>query len=469
MDPQDFIKVGERTFKLDDQIIFANFSGDHNPIHVDLVEVRKTTMGECIVHGMNGLLWALECLSHACGRVPVKFKIKFQKPLSIDSRLICLWNELKRNVKIQTEENETLFSLHYEEFIDENERITNVPITLTDRLKSPIETDLKNWEEEPHCVMKYGGDATLAETLYPELSRKIGANRVYEISLLSNIVGMQIPGLHSLFLSAVIEFGNNNILICPFFRVDKIDRRFGIIDLEYFGNNLTCRLKALERPHYKTRTCSEIKGKIPRSLVLDRKKILIIGGSRGIGAAVAQVASILGADTTITYNAGASDARRLCADIQAFTMRNVGMMKLDITDMRQIEALKFDYDVLFFFASPKIMATQGEFDLDLFDNFYKIYCKSFQIIARYFHQGGGSLIYWPSTIFLSQDINNFKEYTLAKSIGERVCNSLQRETKMKIIVERLDKIETDQTISLIKEPMLDSIDVAIDITKISMR
>ena len=125
-----------------------------------------------------------------------------------------------------------------------------------------------------------------------------------------------------------------------------------------------------------------------------------------------------------------------------------------------------DYDFLFFFASPRIIETQGEFDINLFDNFYQIYCKSFYILAKNFHSGGGSLIYWPSTIFLSEGSTNFEEYTLAKSIGEKICNYLQAETQMKIVVQRLDKTETDQTMGLIKEPMKDSVDVAINITKL---
>ena len=47
-----------------------------------------------------------------------------------------------------------------------------------------------------------------------------------------------------------------------------------------------------------------------------------------------------------------------------------------------------------------------------------------------------------------------------------MCNSLNSETQMRIIFERLEKTETDQTLSLIKEPMQDSVDVAINITKL---
>ena len=61
-----------------------------------------------------------------------------------------------------------------------------------------------------------------------------------------------------------------------------------------------------------------------------------------------------------------------------------------------------------------------------------------------FSNCGGSLIYWPSTIFLEQEVTGFNEYILAKEIGEKVCKNLEYKTNMKIIIERLEKIQTDQ-------------------------
>ena len=103
--------------------------------------------------------------------------------------------------------------------------------------------------------------------------------------------------------------------------MDHIDDRFGIINLDYFGSNINCKLKTLIRPHHKIKKCSEIERKIPQSLSLN-DFILIIGGSRGIGAALAQVVAILGANVTITYNTGIDDARKLRDDISLYWTKN---------------------------------------------------------------------------------------------------------------------------------------------------
>ena len=89
------------------------------------------------------------------------------------------------------------FSLFYENPQDKAERFTNVPINLKDKLKFPMENDINNLVKENKVLMKYGGEVSFAESLYPNLSKKIGSNTVYEISLLSNIIGMQVR-LHSL-------------------------------------------------------------------------------------------------------------------------------------------------------------------------------------------------------------------------------------------------------------------------------
>ena len=51
----------KRAFNLDDQHIFAEVSGDYNPIHIDPIYARRTNYGKPVVHGINLLLWALDC------------------------------------------------------------------------------------------------------------------------------------------------------------------------------------------------------------------------------------------------------------------------------------------------------------------------------------------------------------------------------------------------------------------------
>ena len=46
---------------------FARLSGDFNPPHVDPVAARRSPFGTNLVHGVHGLMWALDSLSAKIG------------------------------------------------------------------------------------------------------------------------------------------------------------------------------------------------------------------------------------------------------------------------------------------------------------------------------------------------------------------------------------------------------------------
>ena len=461
-----YIRIGGRDFSLSDQLDFSDLSGDINPIHIDPLEARKTIAGECVVHGVNGVLWALECLLNRHGSIPKNLKIDFLKPIYIGIQVICFWSELEKTIKIVSEKDDVLVLIRYDDFINGSSHLENFPLPTLVELQSPKTISFNNLDLGAKYKSEYGGQSVRVRTLYGQLSQYLGANTVYEVSVLSNIVGMQTPGLHSLFSKLEISFVDHEGSVAPFYQVTNKDERFGLIELIYTGCNLTSRIVAFERPHHESKKCFEIEGLIPASINLKEKRILIIGGSRGIGAAFARVSSMLGADVTITYSAGAIDAQNVCADIKSHCNSIVKVISLDVTSPSEIESFNFDFDILCYFASPKISRTKGDFALSTFDNFYTFYCKSFEKIALQFSNSGGALIYWPSTMFLEQKIKGFNEYILAKEIGEKVCKNLEDETNLKIITERLDKTKTDQTLSVMRQPLLDAVSVSINIAKL---
>ena len=463
---ESYIQIGKRTFSLTDQLDFADLSGDNNPIHIDPLEARKTIGGACIVHGVNGFLWVLECLVSTYNFVPKNLKIDFLKPIYVDTHVICFWSKLEKTIKIVNEEADAVVSISYDDFIIDSSHLGNFLLPKLVELSSPKRTSFNNLDLGTKYKSEYGGKIVKVETLFSHLSSYLGDNTVYEVSILSNIVGMQVPGLHSLFSKLEISFIDHPGCITPFYQVTKKDERFGLIELEYTGSNFTSKIVAFERPHYESKKCSEIKELIPALKNLKNKKILIIGGSRGIGAACARVSSMLGADVTLTYSVGASDAQYVCADIKSYCNRIVKTIPLDINNPCDIESLDLNYDILCYFASPKISQTKGDFSLQTFDKFYTFYCKSFEKIAMQFSNCGGSLIYWPSTVFLEQEVTGFNEYILAKEIGEKVCKNLEYKTNMKIIIERLEKIQTDQTLSVMRQPLLDAVSVSINIANL---
>ena len=82
--------LARRIFTESDQIIFGKFSGDINPIHLDEVEARKRISGQRVVHGIHGMLWALESLAGVGGAVS-SLRAQFIKPVFLNEEVVCRW------------------------------------------------------------------------------------------------------------------------------------------------------------------------------------------------------------------------------------------------------------------------------------------------------------------------------------------------------------------------------------------
>tara|TARA_B110001450_G_scaffold252702_1_gene274923 strand:+ start:225 stop:1733 length:1509 start_codon:yes stop_codon:yes gene_type:complete len=462
----DILIIGKRRFSLQDQLNFADYSGDRNPIHIDTIDARKTLIGYCVVHGINGLLWALECVIKQ-SKINFKYvKVVFIKPIPINTLVTCLWNPSERNIQLVSKHNSIFYSIFYDAFQEFESKKKNHILPVLNIKETPTVIDLGELSMEKNYQNKFGGNSKKGDQHYFELSNALGSDLMYEISLLSNIVGMQIPGLHSLFLECEIFLLDEKICSNPYYKITKKDERFGLINLEYVGCNLRSRMKTIERPHYQPKTIDEISKKVPKSIDLQNRKILVIGGSRGIGAAFAKVASILGADLSITFASGCVDANNVATEINSFCEKVVTILPLDVNSSSDIDNTSFEYDTLLYFASPKISPTEYGFDQDLFESFYTYYCKSFEAIAKRFSEQGGLTVYWPSSIFLDDSNDKFQEYVAAKSIGEKICEKLSVTTNLTVFFPRLTKISTDQTLSLMPENNSDAVDVAIDIAKL---
>jgi len=461
----DIIIAGKRKFSLKDQVTFADYSGDFNPIHVDPIAARKTLIGHCVVHGINGLLWALECvMKHS--KINIKsVRVKFSQPIPLDTLVICSWKPNERTIHLVSERRSTYYSISYD-LLEGYEKADGYVLPLLDIKENPTVINFSELSTDKKYLNKFGGNFKNGDQNYCELRSALTNEVVYEICLLSNIVGMQVPGLHSLFLECEIFLFDEKICGNPYYQIINKDERFGIINLEYVGCQLRSKMTTIERPHYQPKSIDAISKKVPKSIDLRNRKILVIGGSRGIGAEFTKVASILGADLCITYFSGYTEANNVVTEIHSYCKSVVKILQLDVTSLSDIDKITFEYDTLVYFATPKILPTNNGFDRNLFETFYTFYCKSFEAIAKRFSDQGGLTVYWPSTIFLDGNNAKFQEYIAAKSIGEKICERLSLTTDLTVFFPRLAKVSTDQTLSLMRENNLDAVDVAIDIARL---
>jgi len=76
------------------------------------------------------------------------------------------------------------------------------------------------------------------------------------------------------------------------------------------------------------------------------------------------------------------------------------------------------------------------------------------------------IVFYPSTISIDEKTQGLIEYIMAKVAGEYLCESINAEEQsLNIIVERLPRLQTDQTMNLLNFPAEPTLNVLLPIIK----
>jgi hypothetical protein len=453
--------LASRKFSMRDQELFARFSGDSNPVHVNPLEARRTIAGQCIVHGINSLLWAMDVLVHNKKIIVVAFEVKFLNSVFLEENVDCFWSV----------ESKKLFLVSGTSLLC-TIRITEGTVLKIEEFNIPIEKPshspaMISFSEASHLQKQpliFHGDSNIAKQLYPAFCERYGLERACEIAMVSDIVGMQVPGLNSLFLAFSAEFRQENVE--HVFSIAKHDSRFETLSLAIDSATFKGMAKVVFRPTIKPPLSMEQLSAFVEKDEFKNIKALIVGGSRGLGEVVAKLIACGGGHPVITYHSGASDARRVCEIIHAYgascdtIQYTVGAESTNIygaTDINQC----------YFFATPKIFGKRSsDYDNQLVNLFTAVYVDGFGKLCRQLHQQTPFLtVMYPSSVAIDNPLPGLAEYIDAKLKGEEFCKVLSRQENTYVVWPRLPRIETDQTLSLIKVPASDPVEILLPIIR----
>ena len=94
--------INSKGFSIKDQLHFAKISGDNNPLHIDVTEVRRMLVGGPVVHGIHLLFWSLDTvLINFEERFQlVSISVSFNKPISLNEIVMIKYNWIS-NEKIK--------------------------------------------------------------------------------------------------------------------------------------------------------------------------------------------------------------------------------------------------------------------------------------------------------------------------------------------------------------------------------
>ena len=452
--------LDSKIFTLSDQNKFAKFSGDFNPAHISPIYARRTIAGECIVHGVQGLLWGLNQLTKKIGLVIESFEVKFLKFIPLNVLIDCYYCEKKKSLFITTR-NILLINIYI--VPGKINKVDLVRIKSAKALKYPKKLTRSKYNSYKRYRIIYRGDFNLGKELFPELTIVYGDSRVIELAITSEIIGMQIPGLNSLFLEIKGSFFDTAYKQKSFFKIKEFSKRFGIVKLLFQGKYLKCEMVSFFRTSFKNifNTKNFFKSSSPNNFT--NINALIIGGSRGLGELTAKLIVSGGGKVTITYNQGKDDALKLKKDLLRLGLK-CDTYQLNINKKYQLP--KGNFNQVYYFATPKIKIDDEDIsELKLIDIYRLFYVKSFRVLLKKLLKINNKyVVFYPSTNFIGTSSKEFSIYTKAKLEGEAVCKEFTNKN-MRIIYERLPRLPTDQTLRILPELFQDPKGVMLSIIK----
>ena len=438
--------ISYTSFSTSDLKWFSKKSGDYNPIHINKEEARRLVSGEIIVPGMFLLLRALNFASEFTKNKISSIIVSFHNAALVDTKLKIIFR--KKNLNGLLNINSI------------NENIASIKVTYTDEVfknsihkrNSPVIKLKKNSFEE--LEGKFGSSIVyLSKDLKREFRKLVNSKQLNVISSLmtfSRIVGMEVPGLNSLFVGLNVKF-SDNFKKKIYWKVVRHTNIRSLIILNVLGNGVEGQLKTIYRNTPILQPDIESIYKIHRSSELINKTALIIGGSRGLGEYSAKIIASKGAHVLITYYNGKKDANNIKNEIIKKGLKcdiyEMNVLKPDKI-LNKLKRKGFLITDLYYFASPKIKSSRkSNLNMLLFNQYNLVYVEAFEeLIKKMYKLNFKSFrVFYPSTIYIDENPLIFKEYIKAKIKAERKMKSIKTEYRINdIFIPRLPKLFTDQ-------------------------
>jgi NAD(P)-dependent dehydrogenase (short-subunit alcohol dehydrogenase family) len=309
------------TFNHDDIELFSRASHDRSPLHLSDDYARRTAFGERVVHG--GLA-ALACMGHLSRRSsslstlscefdsPVLMNVDYQVEITEDDRVAHVL--LRDGRRIVLRMNVTFRNSRRVEFVPSS----NVPL-ISDSISrtfSQLPTGFSvagRWAPDPSSFRRLMERFDL---------RDRGGDDFQKTSLLwaSYLVGMELPGERALFSRLSVTFESAETLCDNAFEysatVTSANPHFQLVTASATLRCNTTTLASVEiaafvREPVPNSSRAELTELRPSSTVLQGLVGLVIGASRGLGAAIAQGLTLQGCTVVATYARSAREAEAL--------------------------------------------------------------------------------------------------------------------------------------------------------------
>jgi len=454
----------ERTFSDDDQRLFAELSGDRNSLHVNALEARRTLFGRQIVHGMHLLLWSLETLLPRPSRLTA-LTVSFGRPVGIGEAVSCRVTRIDGHAMTIVLESRGATSASIDVEVDDltapGPVVPGTPPETTARVMEPAELGDARGELD----LFY--DHETYRWLCGGRESRLPADQVALLMASTRLVGTECPGAHSIYSELTLTFQAGSpaqARPAMAWRVAAFDPRFSRVVMKVDGPGCTGTVIALLRPRPQAQlSFSDVRLRVPAGLFSDQTA-LVVGGSRGAGEVCAKILAAGGARVHLTYHRGATEAEAIIHEIRSGGAVATAFA-FDVLQPRDLATAFMDRCPShgYYFATPPIfVASKQQYAHEIFAIFYEIYVRgllnTYQALRAV--SSGDLDLYYPSSVAVTDIQTNMGEYAAAKAAGETVCRYLQaKDRKLRVRIDRLPRLPTDQTASVMDVHTADIIDV----------
>jgi NAD(P)-dependent dehydrogenase (short-subunit alcohol dehydrogenase family)/acyl dehydratase len=302
-----------------DVALFARASGDVNPLHHSAEYARRTPFAEPIVHGALTLLSALSELELSPDTELASARFEFRGPVFPDGNyaLELTPRPAGSSVVVRDAGRSVLEG-------DVSFRPRAVARTSLGGATKAGRTSAVARRLDELADLAVGGSWAPVEEEFGRLSTRyeLPAEQIAVFLCASYIVGMEVPGERATFWRLALDFSErHDSASFPFewtARVRRVDDRVGLVEVETSIGSAETMLatgsfKAFVREDTPVSDPEALRAALSNGAALRGSSAVVIGGSRGLGAALAQALVLSGCKVLLVYRRSRAEAERIKA------------------------------------------------------------------------------------------------------------------------------------------------------------
>ena len=258
----------------------------------------------------------------------------------------------------------------------------------------------------------------------------IGVERITGLALLTTLVGMACPGLHSIFTAFQVEIldgvpdrpgiGFYVRVADPRFRV-ALRMMIGGLGLREAPVSAFVRMPPMAMP-----AMADLVDLVAADEFAGQR-VLIVGGSRGLGALSARLVAAGGGDVVLTYARGMADADAVASDIRSLRGEAAcAVFPMDVTQALSAfrpEALSGRFTGLLQPSRhrPPDGKSRLVFVPAVHEEFFQYYVRAFADLVALLLASDAEAklnVFYPSSVAVTEPPEDMTEYAMAKAAGE---------------------------------------------------